>query len=128
MPRRLLVLALILLPAGALAASASSLGPQPDSAPAASAQTSNILQPAGSSLQPADTNGSVAGSAGTDPLQQPAGADAVKLFIQGDVDSRPQSADGPDLAWLWYLLVTLGAATVLSGAAVLPQGRFRRNY
>ncbi len=121
MRRLLFIMAVALVPMGALAdasatsdASTSASSLQNTGSTTASPQTSGLLQPAQNSVSPlqsADATGGGVSQSTVENLQQSGTSDQAKLLIEGDGDAPHQLSSAPDLTWLLYILLVLVAAS-----------------
>ena len=132
--RLLLIIAMVLVPLGATADTATSpdapagLGPQTTSSnPGGSSADSAVLQPAGLSPLQSTTADSAGLIAPSSVLQAPAtGGDALKV-LAGEADGSPQgsAADATRFPWGWAGFVIIFGLIAAAGSIVW---RDRRRY
>ena len=125
MIKRAILLLVLLVPTATFADDSSQL--QNPQSSGSSTGSSSLLQPAGgtdSPLQPTGDSSGGSSQSASDSLQQTGSGDAVKVLIQGDVDSpKTPDKDAPDLTWLNYILLIAVISTIATGVAVYVQGR-----
>ncbi|HSX01314.1 MAG TPA: hypothetical protein VLF67_03660 [Candidatus Saccharimonas sp.] len=130
--RAVLIVIVAALPLAAQADDSMSAQPnslQSTGSSTASPQTGGLLQPASgnsnsAALQSADSsNGGVTQAANQQNLQQTGSSDQIKLLVQGEANAPQQLSDGPNLSWLWDILLVLLATAAGTGAALLLRRR-----